>query len=136
MKKLTIIIITLLLGAIGFRLYYPTEIITIHRTSKHSLTMLVDHFPWTKKGKIAWWKEHHEEIFRQMNFNESIYSIYIFNSRYKKDSGTDQDSDLLCFEEMATEQNCISKENRPLIVWRYPDGHIEYETESILRRFY
>ncbi|MDU6537938.1 DUF943 family protein [Mixta calida] len=136
MKKLTIIIITLLLGAIGFRLYYPTEIITIHRTSKHSLTMLVDHFPWTKKGKIAWWKEHHEEIFRQMNFNESIYSIYIFNSRYKKDSGTDQDSDLLCFEEMATEQNCISKENRPLIVWRYRDGHIEYETESILRRFY
>ncbi|POU50234.1 DUF943 family protein [Mixta calida] len=136
MKKLTIIIITLLLGAIGFRLYYPTEIITIHRTSKHSLTMLVDHFPWTKKGKIAWWKEHHEEIFRQMNFNESIYSIYIFNSRYKKDSGTDQDSDLLCFEEMATEQNCISKENRPLIIRRYPDGHIEYETESILRRFY
>ncbi|POY66355.1 hypothetical protein C3402_18215, partial [Pantoea sp. PSNIH3] len=125
MKKLTIIIITLLLGAIGFRLYYPTEIITIHRTSKHSLTMLVDHFPWTKKGKIAWWKEHHEEIFRQMNFNESIYSIYIFNSRYKKDSGTDQDSDLLCFEEMATEQNCISKENRPLIIRRYPDGHIE-----------
>ncbi|WP_368928443.1 DUF943 family protein [Mixta calida] len=136
MKKLTIIIITLLLGAIGFRLYYPTEIITIHRTSKHSLTMLVDHFPWTKKGKIAWWKEHHEDIFRQMNFNESIYSIYIFNSRYKKDSGTDQDSDLLCFEEMATEQNCISKENRPLIIRRYPDGHIEYETESILRRFY
>ena len=136
MKKLTIIIITLLLGAIGFRLYYLTEIITIHRTSKHSLTMLVDHFPWTKKGKIAWWKEHHEEIFRQMNFNESIYSIYIFNSRYKKDSGTDQDSDLLCFEEMATEQNCISKENRPLIIRRYPDGHIEYETESILRRFY
>ena len=136
MKKLTIIIITLLLGSIGFRLYYPTEIITIHRTSKHSLTMLVDHFPWTKKGKIAWWKEHHEEFFRQMNFNESIYSIYIFNSRYKKDSGTDQDSDLLCFEEMATEQNCISKENRPLIIRRYPDGHIEYETESILRRFY
>ena len=136
MKKLTIIIITLLLGAIGFRLYYPTEIITIHRTSKHSLTMLVDHFPWTKKGKIAWWKEHHEEIFFFMYFNESIYSIYIFNSRYKKDSGTDQDSDLLCFEEMATEQNCISKENRPLIIRRYPDGHIEYETESILRRFY
>ncbi|ORM77703.1 hypothetical protein HA44_13800 [Mixta gaviniae] len=64
------------------------------------------------------------------------YFIFIYNTHYKKDSGTDQDSDLLCFEDMATEQNCISKENRPLIVWHYPDGHTEYETESLLRRFY
>ncbi|HCW47596.1 MAG TPA: hypothetical protein DGH25_09525, partial [Erwiniaceae bacterium] len=75
------------------------------------------------------------ELHRKWPFIGSVknHRILFFQADYQKDSGTDQDSDLLCFEEMATEQNCISKENRPLIIRRYPDGHIEYETESILR---
>ncbi|GLR10540.1 hypothetical protein GCM10007905_32600 [Mixta theicola] len=54
---------------------------------------------------------------------------------YKKDSGTDQDSDLLCFDDMPTEVNCISKVNRPLLIWHYPDGHTEYVTENFFQRF-
>lgn len=80
--------------------------------------------------------KHREEIFKQLKFNESIYSIYIYNTHYKKDSGTDQDSDLLCFDDMDTEANCISKENQPLVIHHYRDGHTEYTTESIFRRFY
>lgn len=136
MKKLFMIIILLFLSAIGFRLYIPTEIIAIHRDSNHSLTLLVNHFPWTRKGKIRWWESNRARIFNQVNFNQSLYSVYIYNTHYRKDSGTDEDSDLLCFKEMTTEENCISKENRPLIVRSYHDGHIEYETESLLRRFY
>ena len=136
MKKIFIFIIGLCLFIIALRLYYPTEIIAIHRTSQHSLTLLVRYFPWTTPGKVRWWKKNHDEIFNKMDFHESIYAIYIYNTYYKKDSGTDQDSDLFCFEEMDTEANCISKENRPLIIRQYNDGHTEYTTESIFRRFY
>lgn len=136
MKKLLYTLIALTLFATGYRLYYPVKIIGIHPLSRNTIVLVVQNFPWTKKGKINWWRKKGPEIFNKLNLKPDDYSVFIYNTRYKKDSGTDEDSDLLCFKEMKTEQNCISKENRPLIVWRYRDGHIEYETESILRRFY
>ena len=136
MKKFTYALIFFIMIAAGYRLYYPAKLIGIHPQSTHTIVLVVEHFPWTKTGKILWWEKHGPKILNKLNFNADDYSAFIYNTQYKKDSGTDEDSDLLCFKEMATEENCISKENRPLIVWRYPDGHIEYETESLLRRFY
>ncbi|MGD8105277.1 DUF943 family protein [Pantoea sp. FN0302] len=136
MKRIIIFFLSLLFITAGYHLYYPTRVIGIHHTSEHIIVIVVEHFPWTKKGKIRWWERHRNDIFNQVNFKENVYSIYIYNTHYKKDSGTDQDSDLRCFEEMNTAANCISKENRPLIIRHYRDGHTEYTTESIFRRFY
>ncbi|AUY26122.1 DUF943 family protein [Mixta calida] len=121
-----------------FRLLLPVKIIGVHKLGETSTIVIVKNFPLTRMGKISWWQQHQSELHRKWPFIGSVknHRILFFQADYQKDSGTDQDSDLLCFEEMATEQNCISKENRPLIIRRYPDGHIEYETESILRRFY
>lgn len=136
MKRLIIIFLTIISVVVSYRFCFPPKIIGIHHTSKHIIVMVVEYSPWTTKGKIRWWEKHRENIFNKLDFNENIYSIYIYNTHYKKDSGTDQDSDLRCFEEMDTEANCISKENRPLIIRQYNDGHTEYTTESIFRRFY
>lgn len=136
MKTMGAIFLILVCTLVGYRLCYPARIIDIHRTSENSITLVVEYFPWTKTGKIRWWERQRDGIFKQLNFNERLYSVYIYNTRYKKDSGTDQDSDLFCFEDMATQENCVSKENRPLIIHHYRDGHTEYITESILRRLY
>ncbi|AUX94338.1 DUF943 family protein [Mixta gaviniae] len=136
MKKLPCLILIFTLLSVGHPFFYPTKLIGVHQPSDNVIVLIVDHFPWTKKGKISWWENNRSKIFNRLKFDKEKYFIFIYNTHYKKDSGTDQDSDLLCFEDMATEQNCISKENRPLIVWHYPDGHTEYETESLLRRFY
>lgn len=136
MKRIALAFILFFCTCILFHFCYPVRIIGMHKASEYTVVLVVEHFPLTKKSKISWWESHKAGIFNALNFHSNDYTIYIYNTHYKKDSGTDQDSDLLCFEDMATEQNCISKENRPLIVWHYPDGHTEYETESLLRRFY
>lgn len=136
MKKLIAIIFSFVFAIVGYRLCYSPQIIGIHQSSKNIITLVVENFPWTKTGKIKWWKRNQHEIFSKLDIRESDYSVFIYNTYYQKDSGTDEDSDLLCFKEMVTEENCISKENRPLIIWHYRDGHTEYETESIFRRFY
>lgn len=136
MKKIIYSILIIACLLIGYRICYPVKIIGIHHTSESIIVLVVEHFPWTTQGKIRWWENNREKIFRPLHFNKKIYTVYIFNTHYKKDSGTDEDSDLNCFEEMDTAENCVSKENHPLIVRHYRDGHIEYQTESIWRRFY
>lgn len=120
----------------SYRLCYPPKITGIHQSAENVIVLVVKHFPWTKAGKIKWWQKNQVEILSKLNTNKGDYSVFVYNANYQKDSGTDKDSDLLCFREMVAEENCISKENRPLIIWHYHDGHTEYKTESIFRRFY
>ncbi|ARJ42841.1 hypothetical protein B1H58_12925 [Pantoea alhagi] len=136
MKKILILVVIFSFVITGYRICHPTRIIGIHQVSENIIVLVVQHFPWTKQGKISWWQRNQSGVFSKLNIQENNYSVFIYNTCYKKDSGTDQDSDLLCFKDMATEESCISKENRPLIIWRYRDGHTEYTTESIFRRFY
>lgn len=136
MKNFIVTLLCLAFATVGYRLFYPTKIIGIHYKKKHTVSLIVNYFPWTTQGKISWWEKHRDDIFKKLKINEDVYSIYIYNTNYKKDSGSDHDSDLLCFEEMNTEVNCVSKENQPLVIHHYRDGHTEYTTESIFRRFY
>lgn len=136
MKKTTFTLLFLAFVIFSYYLLNPTRIIGIHQISENIIVLVVEHFPWTKPGKIKWWQNNQAEIVSKLNIQGSSYSIFIYNTYYKKDSGTVRDSDLLCFKEMATENSCISKENRPLIIWRDRDGHTEYTTERIFRRFY
>ena len=116
----------------------PVKIRGVHKPGKGLIVVVVKNFPLIRAGKILWWKEHQLELKQQYPsiFSPGIHYVLFLKNDYKKDSGTDEDSDLLCFQEMNTEKNCISKENRPLLVWHDADGHTEYETENIFQRFF
>ncbi|PNS11310.1 hypothetical protein COO59_11805 [Mixta theicola] len=133
-KFLTIIVTLLFLT---YRVLLPVEVVGIHKPGKTSTVVIVKNFPITRIGKISWWKKNHNQLSKQCPFiiSPENHRVVFFEAEYKKDSGTDQDSDLLCFDDMPTKVNCISKENRPLLIRHYPDGHTEYVTENFFQRF-
>lgn len=100
-------------AACGYLLWQcltPVEIVAVHRD-----VMLVRHFPYLKSRQIAWWEANKGMIKAKYGIpNKSeadYYSIVImdFGKGYRIDRGTDEDSDLLCFDEMSTDERCIEK---------------------------
>lgn len=105
----------------------PVEIVAAHDGD----TLLVRHFPYFKKWQIAWWeknKSYIKETYGIPVINKNgNYSVYIlgFGDGYRIDSGYDQDSNLLCFEDMEERANCIDKD--PLLnVGSAPNTEIYY----------
>ena len=135
-KYLTTFLAVILLF-IMYRSMLPVEIIGVHRPGETLAVVIVNNFPLTRHGKISWWKDHQQQLQEMNGFINSPenHIILFLQTEYKKDSGTDQDSDLLCFKEMHDAANCVSKDNRPLLIWHYPDGRTEYITENIFQRF-
>lgn len=76
-------------------------------------TILVRHFPYLKNRQIAWWKANKNLIQEKFGIphksEDGYYSVVImdFDDGYRVDGDTDQDSDLLCFYEMALDARCI-----------------------------
>ncbi|CAM3983556.1 hypothetical protein VA7868_03653 [Vibrio aerogenes CECT 7868] len=108
----------------------PVEIIDIHQDENWS-DVIVNNFPVTKSEKISWWNKN-------KTFLHSKYSVpapdkngyfhvtfWDIGSGYKADTGTDQDSDLLCFDDMKTNANCIEK-NKVFEVLRGRNGGLQY----------
>lgn len=129
------VVVTLLLFI--WRALIPVEVIGIHKPGETSTVIIVKNFPLTRAGKISWWKNNESQLSKQFPFIASPenHRVVFFETEYKKDSGTDHDSDLLCFKDMSDAANCVSKDNRPLLIWLYPDGRTEYITENIFQRF-
>ncbi|WP_053116382.1 DUF943 family protein [Winslowiella iniecta] len=122
MKKRKILLIFLIIfaGAVIWRLMIPVEIIDIHSSKyKSSYDIIVKNLPLTDKGKIQWWEKNKEQL--RLKYNLSImnekYDVNFFVAKYKIDRGTDQDSDLLCFDDMNAKANCIEKDNQPMTIW-------------------
>ncbi|MDU4094821.1 MAG: DUF943 family protein [Pantoea sp.] len=135
-KSLTTILAAILLFIV-YRSIQPVKIIGVHRPGETLAVVIVKNFPLTRHGKISWWENHQQQLQEMNGFINSPenHIILFLQTEYKKDSGTDQDSDLLCFKEMPDAANCVSKDNRPLLIWHYPDGRTEYITENIFQRF-
>ncbi|URQ59881.1 DUF943 family protein [Pantoea alhagi] len=135
--KIFIFTIVATLLFLTYEILLPVKIIGIHKPGKTSTVVIVKNFPVTRAGKISWWRKNHNQLSKQFPFINSPenHRIVFFEAEYKKDSGTDQDSDLLCFKDMSDEANCISKDNRPLLIWRHPNGDTEYVTENVFQRF-
>ncbi|MGD8105282.1 DUF943 family protein [Pantoea sp. FN0302] len=135
--KISLITLSAILLFILYQALLPVEIIGVHKPGKTLAVVIVKNFPLTRVGKISWWKQHQRQLQEKHPFINSPenHIILFLQTEYKKDSGTDQDSDLLCFKDMPGDVNCVSKENRPLLIWHYPDGHTEYETENFFQRF-
>lgn len=91
----------------------PVEIVAVHRN-----VMLVRHFPYLKSRQIAWWEANNDMIQAKYGIpsksEADYYSVVImdFGKGYRIDRGTDEDSDLLCFNEMSVDARCIEKHPR------------------------
>lgn len=119
-----LIVLAIPLGAWVGYLLQPTEIIDVHyKAENDSYFAIVKHFPVTDQGKIQWWEKN--KNFMEHKYHLPIhsrkFSIGFWIADYKIDSGTDRDSDLLCFQDMNSKENCIEKGNQPLKIW-YREG--------------
>ena len=104
-------------AACGYLLWQyltPVEIVAVHKND----IILVRHFPYLKSRQIAWWEANKEMIKAKYGIphqsEDGYYTVVImdFGDGYRADRGTDEDSDLLCFEEMPVDVRCIEKNPR------------------------
>lgn len=97
----------------------PVEIVAVHNGS----TILVRHFPYLKSRQIAWWDANQGMIEAKYGiphkYSDGSYGVVImdFGEGYRIDRGTDEDSDLLCFDDMSVDARCIEKNVRLWIDW-------------------
>ena len=122
-----VIIATVIMTTLSYLLwhyYTPVEIIAVHDND----TILVKNLPYLKSQKIAWWEENKAMIQTKYAIpnkdDDGSYYIFImdFGEGYRIDQGTDQDADLLCFDDMATPANCIKKQRLLWIGWSKNTG--------------
>lgn len=115
-------------GYLLWKFLTPVEIVAVHDGN----TILVRHFPYSKSRQIAWWEANKDVIKTRYGVphkdRNGYYSVSIqdFGYGYRIDQGTDEDSDLLCFDDMAIAARCIEK--RPLMSFGYaPNTGLYYD---------
>ena len=90
----------------------PVEIIAIHNRGSHFNSVIVKNFPFTDRGKIAWWLKNKEILKGKYNIpnpgpDGTFYlTFWLFGDGYKEEGKYDR----LCFEDMKTKKNCIEKD--------------------------
>lgn len=94
----------------GYLISQPVKIIALHKNA-HSWHILVDRFPLTSKGRISWWVENKEKIFKSYGIPEGSLvknniAIWQFGDGYK----ALEKYDRLCFDDMPPPKNCIEKD--------------------------
>ncbi|RWR03356.1 hypothetical protein ED28_03395 [[Pantoea] beijingensis] len=113
-------------AACGYMLWQyltPVEIVAVHRNF-----MLVRHFPYMKNRQIAWWEANKDMIKAKYGIphksKDGFYQVFImdFGDGYRIDHGTDEDSDLLCFDDIPVAARCIEKKPLSWIGWSQNTG--------------
>ncbi|MTH46847.1 DUF943 family protein [Intestinirhabdus alba] len=111
----------------GYLLWHsltPVEIVAVHDND----IILVRHFPYLKSRQIAWWEANKDMIKAKYGVphksEDGYYSVNImdFGDGYRIDRGTDEDSDLLCFDDMTAAARCIEKKPLRWIGWSKNEG--------------
>ncbi|MCU6329696.1 DUF943 family protein [Enterobacter quasiroggenkampii] len=114
-KRLTAgVVAVAVCGYLLWQFFTPVEIVAVHDGN----TILVRHFPYLKGRQIAWWETNKDQIQAKYGIpsrgEDDYYSVVImdFGEGYRIDGGTDEDSDLLCFDDMSVNERCIEKKPR------------------------
>lgn len=114
-------------AACGYMLWQyltPVEIVAVHDGN----TILVRHFPYLKSRQIAWWEDNKDMIKVKYGIphkdEDGSYQVFImgFGDGYRIDRRTDEDSDLLCFDDMTVPARCIEKKPLRWIGWSQNTG--------------
>ena len=130
MKKIRVSLAVIMIAILCliWRVTRPVEIIAAHDGN----TLLVKHFPLLKSQQIAWWEKNKTKIHEKYKipslYSDGSYMVFVLNygKGYRVDRNTDEDSDLLCLEDMKTTANCIEKD--PLfMVHRVSASRVYYD---------
>ncbi|MDU4092733.1 MAG: DUF943 family protein [Pantoea sp.] len=118
-----IVIAGLLYG--GYVISQPVKIVASHKNA-YSWHILVDRFPLTSKGRIYWWQENKERLFKKYAISggaldENNIAIWRFGDGYK----ALEKYDRLCFDDMPPPNNCIEKD-RVMYITLTRDGEVSY----------
>ena len=113
LKKITGIVLLALI-ACAVWLLQPVKVMAVHK-EEGIATVLVENFPRWQWWQKAWFKSHQRELQERYGIpvvnKDGSWSIFFmgWQDGYRKDSLYDQNSDLLCFDDMNTDINCIRK---------------------------
>lgn len=130
------LIVTVTSLYLGWWLSLPVKIDAVHRDGGRSYaSVLVRNFPWGDRRRIEWWEKNKTQL--QVEYGipapdaDGTFEIvfWAWNGVYKVDHGTDEDSDLRCFEDMKVAARCIEKSDRPLLVRRLGDGSYVFDID-------
>lgn len=109
----------------------PVNILYAYSDEGITVTLLVDHMPWTDRDKIAWYLAHREEFKRKYPaYNNTWQSYYItdigdgFTNHQKS-----RHEDLFCIPTINSENNCVVKKYY-LVVYEYADSSPRFFTDS------
>lgn len=100
----------------------PVKILYVYSDAGSTVSMVVDHLPWTDRDKISWYMTHRDELIRKYPLYDEFWHTYnvldIGNgfTNYDKSPGTD----LLCFPDIQTDDSCIVRTHL-MIVNEYSD---------------
>ncbi|KNC89040.1 DUF943 family protein [Trabulsiella odontotermitis] len=115
----------------------PVNILYVYSDAGSTVSMVVDHLPWTDRDKIAWYLTHRDEFKRKYPLSDENYQTYYITdigegfTNYEKSPH----EDLRCYPTLKNENNCIVK-NYLLIVDEYagsntrlyiPDSETDYQ---------
>ncbi len=110
--KIALVLISIPVLCLIWRMTRSVEIIAVHDGD----TLLVKNFPLLKFQQIAWWEGNKKLIHEKFNIpspdSEGHYRVFVlgYGKGYKIDRWVDEDSNLLCFEDMKVAANCIEKD--------------------------
>lgn len=88
----------------------PVKIIAIHKDGDYS-AVLVNHFPFTDRGKITWWHNNKEMLKTRYGVPSAssdgsfTVTFWIFGEGYMEEGKHEQ----LCFPDMKQKKRCIEK---------------------------
>ncbi|CAM3926112.1 DUF943 domain-containing protein [Rahnella bruchi] len=134
-------VILLIIGVLIFQIYLflslrKAEIILVHQGEEFT-DIVVRNFPITNIGRAKWWQEnqlHIKEKYNALKVDEfGNYHVFIFDigKGFKKNSEADSiwfsfsTTDLICFDEIKSEDRCIEK-NILMRVTRKKTGETNY----------
>lgn len=125
--KIVVILIVILFYSFIWKVGQPVEIVATHNKS----VILVNNFPFFKSWQINWWEINKEKIHKKYGIPETYRDgsfgvvIHDFGNGYREDRWIDQDSDLLCFDDMQMKKNCIKKKIL-MTINKYKESKIYY----------
>ncbi len=96
--------------------FKPVKIIAIHQQDNFS-DVLVNNFPITDNGKIAWWMKNKNMLSDKYKIpkpaSDGFFTItfWDFGDGYQEEGKYDR----LCFDDMKTAENCIDKNSLMII---------------------
>lgn len=144
LKVAIVFMIITLLTLLVYRLVLLMKPVNVAyvRSQHNTSDIVVDNFPFTESGRLAWWKENKKMLEEKYTIpaigkTDEAWSITFWNygegfKKYMDDGGYFLNpfyKELYCFDDIADPQKCIDKDVA-MIVLRSSTGKIFFTLES------